>query len=81
MIRSAIMEKNLSAIDKVYSRLSKYASKEEKIKYCKSVLQRTKVYIEKNKDALTEHIVNNSAEMIEAASTEIDKLSSEKKSI
>jgi len=68
------MAKNLAEIDKVYGRLNRYASTQEKLKYCSSLIQRTESYVTKNMQALTEHSKIRSFEIIVAAETEIKNL-------
>jgi hypothetical protein len=69
------MNKNLTEIDKVYGRLNKYATVNERLKYCASLIQRTESFVTKNRETLTEHIKKRSFDIIIAAETEIDKLS------
>lgn len=70
-----IMNKDLSEIDKVYGRLNKYATVNEKLRYCTSLIQRTESFVTKNREILTEHARKRSFDIIIAAETEITKLS------
>lgn len=70
-----IINKDLSEIDKVYGRLNKYATVNEKLRYCTSLIQRTESFVTKNREMLTEHAQKRSFDIIIAAETEISKLS------
>lgn len=72
------MSRNLEVIDKVYARLNSYASAEEKLKYCKNLLARTEVFMVKNRDNLTDHMLVRSSDIIESVKLEIQKLSFKK---
>ena len=73
-----ITTRQLAAIDKVYSRFSKYASISERIKYCSNLLQRTENFLTENKTLATEHILKTSMEIIIATREEINSLSIQK---
>ena len=78
MLQEQIMKKQLSQIDKVYNKLYEYASVQERLKYCTSLVQRIESFMNKSNGTLTDHIVNKSSEIIQAARNEIQFLTSQK---
>jgi hypothetical protein len=68
------MTRSLHEIDKVYSQLDHRLDVDEKIKYCMSLIQKTKEYVVAKKQNLTETVINRSSEIINSAEMEIMKL-------
>jgi hypothetical protein len=68
------MTRNLHELDKVYSRLNKKVDIDERIKYCMSLIQKTKDVVTNRKQHLTDSLINKSSELINAAEMEIMKL-------
>ncbi len=78
MLQEQVRMKQLSQIDKVYNKLHEYASVQERLKYCTGLVQRIERFMSKSNGTLTDHIVNKSSEIIQAARNEIQFLTSQK---
>ena len=68
------MTRKLHEIDKVYSRLNQAVDVDERIRYCMSLIQKTKETVQNKSQHLTETLINKSSEIINAAELEIMSL-------
>ena len=74
-----LTKKELSDLDKVYGRLKNYASTDEKLRYCQSLLTRMESFSSTNEIA-TDHIMHYSREIIQVTRYEIEELLKQQKS-
>jgi hypothetical protein len=65
------MTRKLHEIDKVYGRLNQAVDVDERIRYCMSLIQKTKETVQNKSQHLTETLINKSSEIINAAELEI----------
>jgi hypothetical protein len=68
------MTRRLHEIDKVYSRLNHAVDIDERIKYCLSLIKKTKETVQNRSQHLTESLIVKSSEIINAAEIEIMSL-------
>jgi hypothetical protein len=72
LLLNRIMNRPLSEFDKVYKSLENTLSKDEKARYCRGVIDRTKDFLTKNRSKLTPQIQRDTMDFIQAAKNELD---------
>jgi hypothetical protein len=68
---TSVMTRKLSEIDRIYASLEATLSPIEKLKYCVNLIENTDLYLNNNRQVLTEKMRLESRELIEAAQNEI----------